>query len=231
MPDFKQYIFPAIFVITVISSCNRLKEPRGMVEADYIKYQVEYLNDMAGDIPTKMLPDVLEAYYTDRYILTEINGFFGQFSLVMVADLRKNNVTTMLNFFGNKVSYRGKRGEIPAGIKELVDPDIIYTDDTTSICNMLSKKAVVKTEDASYDVYYVEDINIEAPNITTPYNFIDYVLSDFRVQLSELKMHLVMYDHEETTIDASIFSIPEEYVSVSSRESMESIINSLFTKD
>ncbi|MEX0982003.1 MAG: hypothetical protein WD577_13525 [Bacteroidales bacterium] len=200
------------------------------MEADYIEYQVVYMENMAGDIPTKMLPDVMEAYYSNRYIRTSIKGFFGQFSLVQIADLRQNSVTTMLNFFGNKVFYTGEKGEIPAGIIELKDPKINKTGDTLRICGMLSKRAVIETEDSTYDIYYSEDIDIKSPNITTPYYFIDHVLCDFRVQLSMLKMQLIMHHHEKKEVDSGLFLIPNDYEQVT-RVTMETIINSLFTKD
>jgi hypothetical protein len=226
--------FRTIFLLTAslftIQSCNLKDRGADVTEADYIEYKVIYMENMAGDIPTQMLPDVMEAYYNKRYIRTSIEGFFGQFSLVQIANLRQNTVTTMLNFFGNRVFYTGKKGELPVGIKELTDPVVRLTNDTTHICGMLSKMAVVETKDSSFDIYYIEDFDIQSPNITTPYYFIEHVLSDFRVQLSLLKMQLIMRHHEKITVESSVFEIPENYKPVS-RETMESIINSLFTKD
>lgn len=227
-------IFRTIFLLTAclftIHSCNLKEKGTDVTEADYIEYKVIYMENMAGDIPTHMLPNVMEAYYSKRYIRTSIEGFFGQFSLVQIANLRQNNVTTMINFFGNRVCYTGEKGELPAGIVELTNPVVRLTSDTAHICGMLSKKAVVETRDSAFDIYYIEDFDIQSPNITTPYFFIEHVLSDFRVQLSVLKMHLIMRHHEKTTVESSVFEIPENYKPVS-KETMESIINSLFTKD
>jgi hypothetical protein len=214
----------------IISGCRPSDRKIGETEADYIEYNVVYLENMAGDIPTKMLPDVMEAYYSNRYIKTSIKGFFGQFALIQIADLRKSSVTTMINFFGNKVFYTGDKGEIPVGIRELNNPGMHITSDTLRICGMLSKKAVVETIDDRFDIYFIEEIDIKSPNITTPYYFIDHVLSDFRVQLSVLKMQLIMRHHEKTTVNHTVFEIPEEYKQVT-KETMEAIINSLFTKE
>ncbi len=222
-------LFIMLSLIT-FTGCRSDKNAANTTTADVISYKVNYLEEMAGDIPTKMLPDVMEAYYTRRYIKTSIKGFFGQFSLVQVADLRRNKVITMLNFFGNKAYYVGERGEIPAGIVPLRDPEVNFTNDTLTICGMLSRRAEVTTTGSTYDIYYTETIDIKSPNITTPYYFIDYVLSDFRVQLSVLKMHLVMKKHVEKEVDISDFQVPEDYDPVS-RQTMESLINSLFTKE
>jgi hypothetical protein len=222
-------IFLVSASLLIFSSCKRTGEDAETVAADYIEYDVVYLENMAGDIPTSMLPDKMKTYYSKRHVKTSINGFFGQFSLIQVADLRQNRVTTMLHFFGNKVCYTGEKGEIPAGIVSLEDPRMKITSDTMSVCGMVAKKAEVVTGEQMYDIYFIEEIGIKSPNITTPYYFIDYVLSDFRVQLSFLKMQLIMSHHEKITVQSSIFEIPEDYQPVS-RETMESIINSLFTK-
>jgi hypothetical protein len=71
---------------------------------------------------------------------------------------------------------------------------------------------------------------VKQPNIATPYRSIDYPLSEFRVQLSLLKMHLSCREFETKTIDSQIFEVPPEYRLVS-KQDMEYIINSLFTKD
>lgn len=228
----KIYYFLVLVTVPLLlnPSCKRTGSVPEQLEADYIEYQVNYLESMAGDIPTKMLPDIMKSYYSKRYIMTSINGFFGQFSLVQVADLRKNTVTTMLNFFGNKVYYTGEKGEIPAGIAGLENPRVSLTNDTVQICGMVSKKAIIETDDEQFEVYFTEEIDIESPNITTPYRFIEHVLSDFRVQLSILKMQLVMHHHEKTTVGSDIFAVPDDYEQVS-KETMEAIINSLFTKD
>ncbi|MFC2091020.1 hypothetical protein ACFLT1_09630 [Bacteroidota bacterium] len=226
-------IFLTILIPVLLLGLSGCKSNDNIVrelEAEHISYKVSYMEKMAGDIPTRMLPDMMEAYYTKRYIKTSINGFFGQFSLVQIADLRKNTVTTLLNFLGSKVAYQGKNGEIPAGIVPLDNPTCTLTQDTLSISGIHSKKAIIETDNDQFTIYYTEELDIRNPNLTTPYYFIDFVLSDFRVQLSVLKMRLILDNHEQIAVEESQFQIPEDYTLVS-RTAMESIINNLFTKD
>ncbi len=230
MPKPTRYLFLLLAFLLIPFGCRHSKENTGSIEADFIKYRVVYLENMAGDIPTRMLPNEMESYYTKKFILTRIQGFFGQFSLVQIANLRQSSVTTMLNFFGNKVFYTGGKGEIPAGIVALNDPNVKLTEDTMRICGMLSYRAEIDCAENNFDIYYTKDIDIKSPNLATPYFFIDNVLSDFRVQLSKLKMRLIMSHHESTVVDATIFNIPEDYEEVS-LETMENIINSLFTNE
>jgi len=185
---------------------------------------------MAGDVPTRILPSNMDSWYTDYFVVTKIEGLFNQFSLVQIADLRNKRVSTLLNFFGSKVYHRGEKGELPAGIIAPDEMQIQSTDQKSLIGGLQSEMVKVDTGSETFDMYYTRDFSVRKPNLSTPYGSIDYPLSDFRIQLSYLKMHLTCTEYETRSIDSEIFTIPEEYKPVS-RPVMEEIINSLFTKE
>ena len=175
-----------------------------------------------------MLNKIL-SFYTKYFVLTKIEGFFNQFSLIQIADLKRRRVTTLLNFFGNKVYYAGGSGELPAGI---LKPDRLkcrFTGETVVIGGVNSERVDVDTGDEQYNIYFTRDFTVRRPNISTPYHMVDYPLTEFRIQLSVLKMHLSCRELEYKPIESEIFTIPEEYRAVN-RAAMEEIINSLFTK-
>ena len=163
-------------------------------------------------------------------IINKIEGFFNQFSLIQIADLRHKKVTTLLNFFGNKVYHVGRHGELPAAIFKPDQMSCIFTGETEVIGGLRSEKVEVDTGEEQYNIYYTKDFTVRHPNISTPYRSIDFPLTEFRIQLSHLKMHLSCAEFETKTIESEIFTIPEDYRSVS-RNAMEEIINSLFTKE
>ncbi len=220
----------ALLTLILANGCNRAKKIPDTLDANLITFQVNYLDSKAGDIPTSWLPDKMEATYTNYFVMTRIEGFMGQFTLAHIADLKENTVTTLLNFLGTKVFHRGNPGELPVGIHPLADPNVIITGDTLTICGLTSEKAIVNTDGGSYDIYYTDKFNVKQPNLATPYPMIDHVLTDFRVQLSVLKMHLRMQNFTSDSVSSTIFIVPENFKEVS-REEMETIINSLFTKD
>jgi len=200
------------------------------ITAHHIRYQIEYLDERAGDIPTKILPGLMDAYYTDHYVLSRIEGFLEQFSLTQIADLRKEKVTTLLRFFDSKFYYVGKNGELPVAIIEPKHMNCTMTGEKTVIGGLHSERVEVDTGDETYSIYLTKDFQVKRPNISTPYRTIEYPLSEFRVQLSLLKMHLSCVEFDTKTIDSQIFDVPPDYHEVS-RQDMELIINSLFTKD
>jgi hypothetical protein len=200
------------------------------LEASYVKYRIEYMEKMAGDIPTRYLPAQMDSYYTKNFVLTKIEGLFNQFSLVQIADLKRKRVTTLLNFFGNRVFHKGMHGELPAGVKELDQMEYRYTGEKSVIGGLNSERIEIETGNELFDIYSTRDFSVRQPNIVTPYYSIDFPLTDFPIQLSMLKMRLSCIGFESKTIESEIFKIPENYRSVS-RGEMEEIINSLFTKE
>jgi hypothetical protein len=229
VPRNRLLIFPILTGLLLIG-CRRSAELPELVDSHYIKYDIEYLEERAGDIPTRILPGTMDAYYTRNHVLTRIEGFFNQFILVQVADLRQRKVTTLLNFFGNKVYYTGRGGEPPASIVIPEQVKCRFTGEMAVIGGLQSERVTVDTGTEQFNIYCTREFSVRRPNISTPYRSVDYPLTDFRIQLSLLKMHLTCMGLEQKTIESEVFSIPEDYRQVN-RETMEEIINSLFTKE
>ena len=226
----KLLFFLLILVIPLFLSCRRNSSLPKTVEAHYIQYHITYLESMAGDVPTRVLPSRMDSWYTDHYVLTKIEGFFNQFSLIQIADLRRKRVTTLLNLFGNKIYYRGDKGELPAGVVAPAKMTYRTTGKQSVIGGLHSNQMEVDTGSEKFNIYYTHDFSVRKPNLSTPYGSIDHPLSDFRIQLSQLKMHLSTEKYESRMIESESFMVPEGYEAVS-RAFMEQIINNLFTKE
>jgi len=226
----KYFLFYVFFLLLLVSGCRHLTTTPETIDSYYLQYEIKYLEEMAGDIPTKLLPRKMDAYYSKHYVYTRIDGFFNQFTLVQIADLKRNRISTLLDFFGTHVCYTGSKGELPAAVMELEGLEIRFTKDTVTLGGFLSERIEVETTDNQYDIYYTPDIKVRHPNISTPYTMVKYPLTSFRIQLSHLKMHLTCKKSEYKPVDYAMFSVPEEYKQVN-RAAMEEIINNLFTKD
>ena len=104
------------------------------------------------------------------------------------------------------------------------------TGEKSVIGGLNSEQVQIDTGDESYNMYYTRDFSVRRPNLSTPYRTINYPLSDFRIQLSYLKMHLTCTEYDSRIIESEMFTVPDEYRLVT-RPVMEEIINSLFTKE
>ena len=226
-----KHIFTCIFIAALFTTgCRRSVNLPEMIDAHYVKYEIDYLQDRAGNVPTRILPEMMDVYYTNYYVMSRIEGFLDQFTLIQIADLRKKKVATLFSFFGDKVYCEGKNGELPAAIVEPEKVECKFTGETTVIGGLNSERVEVDTGGEQFNIYITKDFNTRLPNIGTPYKGIDYPLSEFRIQMSSLKMSLSCTEFEKRSVESDIFTIPEDYSEVS-REEMEVIINSLFTTD
>lgn len=219
-----------LLVILLASACRPDHGIPETLEAHYMKYQISYLESMAGDVPTRILPGTMDSWYTDYFVVTKIQGFFSQFSLIQIADLRNKRVSTLLEIFGTKVYHRADRGELPAGIIAPPELQIHTTGEQSVIGGLHSELVKIDTGSETYDMYFTRDFSVRQPNLSTPYGSINHPLSDFRIQLSYLKMRLTCTKYETRIIDSDMINVPDDYKPVS-RSVMEEIINSLFTKE
>ena len=226
-----RFLFPLLILLSLLTvSCQRYGRLPETLESHYLRYHISYLESMAGDVPTRILPATMHSWYTDYFVVTEIQGFFSQFSLIQIADLRNKRVSTLLNVFGSKVYHRGDKGELPAGIIAPSELDIQNTGEQSVIGGLQSEQVKIDTGSETYNMYFTRDFSVREPNLSTPYSSINHPLTDFHIQLSKLKMHLTCTKYETRTIESDISLVPKDYKPVT-REVMEEIINSLFTKE
>lgn len=227
----RKLVSPLLFLVLLITfSCQSNGRLPETLEAHYLKYHITYLESMAGDVPTRVLPATMHSWYTDYFVVTKIQGFFNQFTLIQIADLRHKRVSTLLNIFGSKVYHRADKGELPAGIVAPSELHIQDTGEQSVIGGLQSEQVKIDTGGETYNMYYTRDFSVRKPNLSTPYGSINHPLSDFRIQLSQAKMQLTCTFYEARIIESEIFMVPDDYKPVS-RLVMEEIINSLFTKE
>ncbi len=175
-----------------------------------------------------MLPGKMTVIFAGHYALNKIEGFFGQFSLIYIGNLKNESVITMLKLFDKKYVYYGKRGELPCGF---IDPGKLTVSETGITRNILGfncKELSVQSEqDSAFSIFCTEDIRLKKPNVTTPYKQIDEVLLEFNTQLSLLNMKLTANNVQEKTISWDLFRVGEEYKE-RPRDFMEKTIHELF---
>ncbi len=204
------------------------KDSAEMVGAKVIEYDVDYIDEIAGSVPTNILPGKMTLVFANRMAMNTIEGFLGQFTLSYIADLKKGTVTTVLKLFDKRYYHRGKRGENPAGIAPMKDMKL---EKTATTARMLEFDAIkYKLHLPGYSekaIWCTPDIHIKNPNITTPYKELDKVLLQFYTELSVLKMNMTAEKFEEKTLSTDIFTIPENYQEIS-RAKMELILAELF---
>jgi hypothetical protein len=202
--------------------------PEGNVDAYVLEYKVTYLTDKAGSITTKLLPSKMTVVFADHYVLNRIEGFFGQFSLIYVGNLKNESVTTMLKVFDKKYVYYGTKGELPCGFSEMNNLDISLTGNQMQIAGHDCRQYSIKMEgDSTFTVYGTSDLGIKKPNVITPLKEINDVLLEFDTSLSLLRMKLTATRIDKINISWDLFRVPEDYEE-KTKAFVENTIDQLF---
>lgn len=196
----------------IFASCKNNTIPKGEVSAKVIDYKVTYLTEKAGNIPTKMLPGKMTVIFAGHYALNKIEGFFGQFSLVYIGNLRNESVITMLKLFDKKYVYFGKKGELPIGFLELKNLDIKETGNTKEFLGFTCKELLISSDkNPDFFALSTDQIKVKNPNITTPYREITELLLEFNTELSFLGMKLTANSVQDKVISWDAFRVPPDY--------------------
>ncbi|MCK4921042.1 MAG: hypothetical protein KAS71_08350 [Bacteroidales bacterium] len=217
-----------IFIASILLySCSTRKGDE-TVEIKIIQYDVTYINENAGSIPTRILPNKMQLVFGDDYAMNSIEGFLGQFSLTYIANLKKKKVTTLLKLFDKKYYYLGPNGEFPCGIDPMKAMVLKPTGKSANILGFKAKEYDLGQIGINgLKIYTTNDIDVKSPNNNTPYSSIDEVLLQFYTKLSVLEMYLVAESFEEDSASINIFSIPDDYEPVT-RIKMENTLAELF---
>ena len=68
--------------------------------------------------------------------------------------------------------------------------------------------------DSEFEIIYTKDIDINAPNINTPFEEIDGVLLAFNLRMNSLMMRLEAKSVKKSKISDDTFAIPQDYTKV-----------------
>jgi hypothetical protein len=212
----------------VLTGCKKPTIPKGDVSAKVIEYKVAYLSEKAGNIPTKVLPGKMTVIFAGNYALNRIEGFFGQFSLVYIGNLKNESVITMLKLFNKKYVCYGKKGELPCGFYDLKNLSVKETGNNREFLGIQCIELLISSDEKPpFYALCTDKLKVKNPNVTTPYKEIKEVLLDFNTHLSVLDMNLTATSVQEMTISWDVFRVSSEYKE-KPREFMEKTIGELF---
>ncbi len=216
-----------LLVLFFVFGCQQDRKPE-MIDVNLIEYRVEYIDDVAGSVPTSILPEKMTLIFHEDKALTSIEGFLGQFSLSYLADLKKQKVITMLKLFDKNYYYEGEKGELPAGIVSFENMKIEETTDSAIILDFMCRKYLIHSDQlGSKEIWSTTEIGVINSNITTPYREIPGVLLQFYSQLSVLKMFLFIEKYQEKSINKDLLEVPDNFKRIS-KSAMEKTLIELF---
>lgn len=207
------WYFVMILTIT-ISSCKNKGDK--YIDEGEIHYNIEYKGRFA--YPTEALPKDLIVSFKDNKVLFEMTGF-GKSGIINLSNPELGLFDTYYNFLGvQKYYYAGKPGEIFPGFEAMKTMAIKKTSRTQVICGYDCKNAEItfeKDRTKKYNIWYTDEINIDKPNASTPFNDIDGVLMSFFFIMGNSELHFSAENVFHKQLPDNIFERREKFIRVS----------------
>jgi hypothetical protein len=133
----------------------------------------------------------------------------------------------MIKVFDKKYLYQSTKNEMPIFFNPATKYKIKFANDTFRLAGLLCRDANI-TDDQTNKTFKIAytTVDVNYPNKGTPYEKIDGLLMDFRLQMKSLNMQLKATKVEEKIISEDEFRIPKGYKLISRRQ-MEDIFTTL----
>ncbi|MFP4488650.1 MAG: hypothetical protein ACLFN1_05040 [Bacteroidales bacterium] len=221
----KVIIYLFCMSLVVLSGCK--ESAFKSIDEGEIHYNIRFV-DRNAVLPDDLMPDKLVIKFKDDKILMEIESPIGNNGVYNIIDPEKKEIKTYFRIMGIKYYYTGTTDEIPPGIDPMSDMTIEYTDQSSTILDFECRKAVVNLpgRDLSYGLWYTDEIDIDSPNLSNPFQGIDGVLMNFFFLMGDI---IVEFDAEaiyHRDVPDKDFEKKENYRRID-RKSMDDLITSM----
>lgn len=197
------------------------------IDEGEIHYKIRYV-DRDAVLPDDLMPDNMIVKFKNDKILMEIMSPIGNNGVYNIIDPEQKQISTFFRIMGMKYYYVGTTEEVSPGIDPLPDMKIEYTDKVSRILDFECRKVIVTLpeRDLYYELWYTDEIDIDSPNLSSPFEAIDGVLMNFFFYMGDI---IIEFDAEAIylkDIPDKSFETKENYRRID-RKSMDDLIISM----
>ena len=210
------------FLLTafILTSC---KDDVSLKKEGLIHYELVYLDGENSSPIITFLPNDMTYAFKAGKTIQKVEGWGGVFKMTGISDCKSDSVTALMKILGEKKKYKCRIGEDNFGYAPLKDLEYEYLDDEKEIAGYNCKKVIAHNKNASYELYYTNDIDIKNPNWNTPFKEVDGILMEYQISMFGIKTKITAQEVEFKKIKNSEFSIPDDYKSVNKNDIEETV--------
>ncbi|MGE0088615.1 MAG: hypothetical protein AB7S50_03975 [Bacteroidales bacterium] len=206
-----------LFLFLSITSCRDIVS-RKRIKEGIIKYEITY-DSTNSKIDTRLLPSSLVVKFKDNNTLNTIDAFSGAVSISIISNHTNQQFVTLVKVFNKKLYHEelNEDGHYPALYSKIpkveLDPDV-------ETCKILgyncykTKGHFTDQPNSEFEIIYTKEIDINSPNINTPFEDIDGVMLGFNLRINSLMMQLKAKSIKKSKISDDTFIIPKGYTPV-----------------
>ncbi|GAB5538902.1 MAG: hypothetical protein Salg2KO_10050 [Salibacteraceae bacterium] len=178
-----------------------------------IEYQVTYPELDSDNIMLEMLPSKMVMKFKDNKYKSKLETTAGIVEMSVMADYETQKMYNLVKIFSDRYALELDKDAAIALTNKLPQFDLVFKDDAMKIADANCQKAELDFggNRENYVFYYTDEIDLKNPNWCTPYNGIEGVLLDYRIENYGMNMHLRATRIVPQVIDDSEFEITDDY--------------------
>ncbi len=199
------------------------------VSEGVIEYDITYPKLDPNSMMVSGMPNKAYLRFKDNNMSNDMSGMMGLISITYISSCQDKGVEQRLTLFNNKYA-----ASIPADYLNKMNGTYVTSVEegtkTMEIAGYKCKESIVKLEGGEQiSVYSTDEIGIDNPNWSNPYQKISGVLMDFQMEKYGVAMHLKATSVLSQKVEEDAFKIPadsSEYKIISIEE-LENILKEL----
>lgn len=218
MINFKFILASVLLIFTMfLTSCNGVETTKSSLVEGSIDYNVEVINldhPMAG-----MAPGSATVKFKNNKLQVEMSAM-GIFTTIFISDPDRHTLTQMVSFMDIKSACVQNEKDLNKEFKSY-ELNFEETDETKEIAGYKCKKMVVNfigNPKEVFDVYYTEELGLEALNHIGPYHKIKGMLMEYRIKKFGLELRLTATSVKKEVIKDEVFEVPSYFKMVTPAE-------------
>lgn len=204
-------------VVVLVTSCSRFSKKN--IKQGVITYDITYDSVLLKQTDARLLPSELTVKFNNNCTLNTIDALSGAVSISIINNPLKQQFSTLLKVFNKKLYHTENfsDGKYPALYSRIPQVRIIESSESCKFLNYNCIKAMgyfANTPDVHFEIVYTKEIDIQNPNINTPFEMVDGVLLKFHLRINSMEMFLSARSVEHKKVPMSTFDIPDGYAAV-----------------
>jgi GLPGLI family protein len=211
---------PVLILSLILVSCESLITTEKISEG-VIEFDVTYPKASKDDLMASLMPETMKYKFKNNNINSEMKAGMGMFTNVFIINHQKKSLAQLVKIMNKKMSLEITEAEVNKMKSEEEKFKIEFVDEKKEIAGYKCKKVIitsVSNPSDSFTAYYTDDIKIESPNWSTPYDQIKGVLLEYQITRYNVCMRFTAKTVSKTPVDDADFVIPEGYETVPKEE-------------
>jgi hypothetical protein len=202
-------------------SCAEEKKFTKDISQGIIEYEVTYPDLDSNDIMLEMLPDKMVMTFKNDKFKSNMSAGAGLIEMGIMTDATTRTMYNLVKIFGDRYVLELSGDDVKQMTDVLPPFQLKNLDEELVIAEAACEKVLLDfgiSKSESYIFFYTRDIKLKDPNWYTPYNEIEGVLLDYRIENYNMHMRLKATKIIAQEIDDSEFVIDDSYETLTKEE-------------